>query len=80
MIRRGTDVRGPSRESTAPLSAQQVQATIARSSFAVLSHVTAEGAPRSSGVVYAVAAGHLFVAVARTAGRPVTWRRTTGWR
>ncbi|MEU8239005.1 pyridoxamine 5'-phosphate oxidase family protein [Actinoplanes missouriensis] len=37
---------------------------VARSSFAVLSHVTPSGAPRSSGVVYAVSGDRMYVVVA----------------
>jgi hypothetical protein len=37
---------------------------LAKASFAVLSHVSAAGEPRSSGVVYGVADRRLFVAVA----------------
>ena len=46
------------------LSPDEVWAAIERSSFAVMSHVTASGEPRSSGVVYAVVDRHLYVAVA----------------
>lgn len=46
------------------VSRQAVWRALERASFAVLSHVTAAGEPRSSGVVYGVAARRLFVAVA----------------
>jgi hypothetical protein len=41
----------------------QVWREIARASFAIISHVTPAGAPRSSGVMYEVIGRHLFVAV-----------------
>ncbi|MCM4084409.1 pyridoxamine 5'-phosphate oxidase family protein [Paractinoplanes hotanensis] len=49
----------------APLTAEAVWRAVDRASFAVLSHVTPAGAPRSSGVVYAVEDRRLFVAVGR---------------
>jgi hypothetical protein len=52
---------GPTRE--------QVWRAIARASFAVLAHVTPEGEPRSSGVVYKAARRRLYVAVA-----PDSWK------
>jgi len=48
----------------ARLTAAQVWQSVARQSFAVLSHVTPNGSPRSSGVVYAVAGDRMYVAVA----------------
>ncbi|WP_199512544.1 pyridoxamine 5'-phosphate oxidase family protein [Nucisporomicrobium flavum] len=51
------------------LSPQQVWDAVAHASFAVLSHVTAAGAPRSSGVVYVVSGGSMYVAVA-----PDSWK------
>ena len=51
------------------LSAHQVWRAVARSSFAVISHVTPAGAPRSSGVVYAVSGDSMYVAVA-----PDSWK------
>ena len=51
------------------LSARQVWDAVAHTSFAVLSHVTPAGAPRSSGVVYAVSDGSMYVAVA-----PDSWK------
>ncbi|MFG1605216.1 pyridoxamine 5'-phosphate oxidase family protein [Actinoplanes sp. NPDC049265] len=53
----------------ARLSPQQVWKVVSRASFAVLSHVTPTGAPRSSGVVYAVSGGSMYVAVA-----PDSWK------
>ncbi len=46
------------------LSCDKVWQAIDRSSFAVLSHVTSAGEPRSSGIVYGTAGRHLFVVVA----------------
>ena len=51
------------------LTSEQVWRAIARASFAVLSHVTPAGEPRSSGVVYKTAGRKLVVAVA-----PSTWK------
>jgi hypothetical protein len=47
------------------LTASQVWDAVTHQSFAVLSHITPAGTPRSSGVIYAVAGGRMFVAVAR---------------
>jgi hypothetical protein len=47
------------------LSAGRIWDAVTRQSFAVISHVTPAGAPRSSGVVYAVSAGRMYVAVAQ---------------
>ncbi|WIM92956.1 pyridoxamine 5'-phosphate oxidase family protein [Actinoplanes oblitus] len=46
-------------------SAQQIWKTLARHSFAVLSHVTPAGEPRSSGVVYTIDGDRMFVVVAK---------------
>lgn len=46
-------------------SAQEVWRAVGQTSFAVLSHVTPGGAPRSSGVVYAVSGRSMFVVVAK---------------
>jgi hypothetical protein len=55
----------PARSGAGPqLTAKQVWQAIARRSFAVLSHVTPGGAPRSSGVVYTVADDRMYVVVA----------------
>jgi hypothetical protein len=43
------------------LTSAEVWRTVSRASFAVLSHVTPAGAPRSSGVVYQAHDGSLFV-------------------
>jgi hypothetical protein len=51
------------------LSCDEVWRAIDHASFAVLSHVTASGEPRSSGIVYAVDDRHLYVAVA-----PDSWK------
>jgi hypothetical protein len=45
-------------------TAENVWRELARASFAVISYVTPDGEPRSSGVVYGLDRGHLFVAVA----------------
>jgi hypothetical protein len=47
------------------LTTEQVWQQIAKASFAVLSHVTPAGEPRSSGVVYKTIGRRLYVAVAR---------------
>jgi hypothetical protein len=47
------------------LTAQDVWRAVSRASFAVLSHVTPAGAPRSTGVVYAVAGGRMLIAVGK---------------
>ena len=46
------------------LTSQKVWAEVGKASFAVVSHVTPAGDPRSSGVVYAEERHHLYVAVA----------------
>ena len=51
------------------LTSEQVWRQIARTSFAVLSHVTPSGEPRSSGVVYRTLGRRLYVAVA-----PDSWK------
>jgi hypothetical protein len=45
-------------------STEAVWQTLAKASFAVVSHVNTEGEPRSSGVVYGVAGRRMYVAVA----------------
>ena len=60
-------VRLPGRveQATTPrLTSQQVWAEVGKASFAIVSHVTPAGEPRSSGVVYAEERHHLYVAVA----------------
>jgi len=51
------------------LTSEQVWRAVARASFAVLSHVTSGGEPRSSGVVYKAGGRRLVVAVA-----PDSWK------
>jgi hypothetical protein len=51
------------------LTSEQVWRAVARASFAVLSHVTPAGEPRSSGVVYKTVGRRLVVAVA-----PGSWK------
>lgn len=51
------------------LTSEQVWQAVARASFAVLSHVTPGGEPRSSGVVYKASGRRLVVAVA-----PGSWK------
>lgn len=51
------------------LCCDDVWRALERASFAVLSHVTASGEPRSSGIVYAVADRHLYLVVA-----PESWK------
>lgn len=55
--------------STPNVSTEQVWDTIARASNAVLGHVTPDGAPRTSGVVYRSIDRRLYVAIA-----PGTWK------
>jgi Pyridoxamine 5'-phosphate oxidase len=59
----GRDDAGPQ------LTSEQVWRAVARASFAVLSHVTPAGEPRSSGVVYKASGRRLVVAVA-----PGSWK------
>jgi hypothetical protein len=56
-------------EVQARLTSEQVWGQVARASFAVLSHVTPSGQPRSSGVVYQALGRRLYVAVA-----PDSWK------
>jgi len=48
----------------ARLTSEQVWRALAKASFAVVSHTTPTGEPRSSGVVYATAGRRLYAAVA----------------
>jgi hypothetical protein len=57
------------RKLQARLTSEKVWRHIARASFAVLSHVTPSGEPRSSGVVYRTLGRRLYVAVA-----PDSWK------
>jgi Pyridoxamine 5'-phosphate oxidase len=52
------------RPSQSRLTSERVWRAVTRSSFAILSHVTPAGEPRSSGVVYKAAGHRLVVAVA----------------
>lgn len=61
------DVTAPS--AAARLTSEQVWKALERASFAVLSHVTPGGDPRSSGVVYKVVDRRLYAAVA-----PDSWK------
>jgi len=57
------------REAQPRLTSEHVWRHIAKASFAVLSHVTPSGEPRSSGVVYRTLGRRLYVAVA-----PDSWK------
>jgi hypothetical protein len=57
------------REVQPRLTSEDVWRQVARASFAVLSHVTPSGEPRSSGVVYRTLGRRLYVAVA-----PDSWK------
>ncbi len=57
------------RQAQPRLTSEQVWRAVARASFAVLSHVTPDGEPRSSGVVYEASGRRLVVAVA-----PGSWK------
>ena len=48
---------------------EEIWRAISKGSFAVISYVTPSGEPRSTGVVYATAAQHLYIAVA-----PDSWK------
>lgn len=54
---------------TCPLTADDVWAVLARCSFAVVSHLTPAGAPRSSGVVYTLVGHTIYLAVG-----PQSWK------
>jgi hypothetical protein len=63
-------VAGDGRQPTAArLTTKQVWHQVAKASFAVLGYVTPAGEPRSSGVVYKLIEGRLYVAVA-----PDSWQ------
>ena len=71
-ISKNTDDAALQRETPAAasrLTSQQVWTELERASFAVLSHVTPAGDPRSSGVVYKVIGRRLYAAVA-----PDSWK------
>ena len=57
-------IHGQDRQLQPRLTSEQVWRAVARASFAVLSHVTPAGEPRSSGVVYKAVGRRLVVAVA----------------
>jgi Pyridoxamine 5'-phosphate oxidase len=75
--RQGGDATGPVSVAANPqLTTDQVWQVLDKTSNAVLGHVTPTGAPRTSGVVYAVVDRHLYIAVA-----PDSWKArqiTTG--
>lgn len=62
-------IRGQDKPAELQLTGEQVWRAVASASFAVLSHVTPAGEPRSSGVVYKVVGRKLVVAVA-----PGSWK------
>src|SRR6266511_278765 len=63
-------VSGDGRQPTAArLTTEQVWHQVAKASFAVLGYVTPSGEPRSSGVVYKLIEGRLYVAVV-----PDSWK------
>jgi hypothetical protein len=62
-------IRNQHREAGPGLTGEQVWQAIARASFAVLSHITPAGEPRSSGVVYKTRGRRLVVAV-----EPGSWK------
>src|SRR3954454_19172099 len=69
MVIKSSDVARRSRPDGPQLSSPQVWDAVTHASFAVLSHVTPSGAPRSSGVVYTVSGRSMYVAVA-----PDSWK------
>src|SRR5215813_2504541 len=56
-------------KTAARVSSEQVWQQISKASFAVISYVTGEGRPRSSGVVYKASREQIYVAVA-----PYSWK------
>jgi hypothetical protein len=66
---RQDDVRPPQQSTALHPSPEQVWRALGKASFAIISHVTPSGDPRSSGVVYGIAGGHLYFAVA-----PQSWK------
>jgi Pyridoxamine 5'-phosphate oxidase len=56
-------------EAQSRLTSEQVWRHVAKASFAVLSHVTPSGEPRSSGIVYRTLGRRLYVAVS-----PDSWK------
>jgi hypothetical protein len=69
--RHGGDPRSPqgSSEPMARLTTEQVWHQVAKASFAVLSHRTPAGEPRSSGVIYKTVGRRLYIATA-----PDSWK------
>jgi hypothetical protein len=55
---------GKVEKTTTRLTSQRVWAEVGKASFAIVSHVTPAGEPRSSGVVYAEEQHHVYMAVA----------------
>lgn len=55
-----------SSKASPPLAPKEVWRALEKASFAVLSHVTPAGEPRSTGVVYAARGGRLWVVTAAT--------------
>jgi len=62
-------IHGQGRQPQPRLTSEQVWRALTRASFAVLSHLTPGGEPRSSGVVYKTSGRRLVVAVA-----PGSWK------
>lgn len=60
----GAVIGGDATTPVSQLTSEQVWRALAKASFAVVSYATPDGAPRSSGVVYAVVGRRLYVAVA----------------
>ncbi|HJU97056.1 MAG TPA: pyridoxamine 5'-phosphate oxidase family protein [Jiangellaceae bacterium] len=60
---------GDGQQMAPSLTAEQVWRQVTKATFAVLCHVTPAGDPRSSGVLYKVVGGRLYVAVA-----PDSWK------
>jgi hypothetical protein len=65
----GAVARDGHQPTAARLTTKQVWHQVAKASFAVLGYVTPAGEPRSSGVVYKLIEGRLYVAVA-----PDSWK------
>jgi pyridoxamine 5'-phosphate oxidase-like protein len=69
VIQRKPPAAASAKASPSRLDSEQVWRALNKASFAVLSFVTPNDEPRSSGVVYAVEGGHLYTAVA-----PDSWK------
>jgi len=61
----GGESRTRGRATVPRASTEQVWGELGKASFAIVSHVTPSGEPRSSGVVYGLSGRHLYFAVAR---------------